>query len=1007
MIGLLKTKNMGESMRSKKIKFIFLSGLLGAFGLSNGLAEERNTPDNLRQGQAVRYDQSQPLPELIRLSRENADPSHLKPPGYVYPNFVEHPERINQADRTRPVSGDPSLQNYRGGNLAPPIELSFDGIGQSDAPGGGLPPDTNGDVGLQYYVQYINTDWAVFDKSNGNLLSSVLEGNVFWNGFGGPCETNNAGDPIVLYDKVANVWVFSQFISASNPNGSQCFAVSDRQDLLDPEVTFYRYQFEFVGQFNDYPHIGIWTDVNGASSGYYFVTHDFTFTPSTSFLGASFSVVERDKMLQGEPAQFVRFPQVTAQGSAAYGALPAHLESVEVPDTSTCAPFVHNRSDLDGYLLWLLCVNWNSVADSFLTDAQFLSANSAFVGGVNDIAQPAPAPEGATLDSLSNRTMYRASARAYPTESGLPLQMVINHVADAGEGQSGVRWVDFEMSFPGIGSGVDDRIFMNGFESVESLAEAFQARILDQGLFAPDSENRWMAGISIDQSTNIGVAYSVASESVFPSVRYSGRTSGDPVGELRDEQTCVAGGGVQTWVDPNGGASRWGDYSSMSVDPVDQCTFWASIEYVAATGLANWENRVCSFRFPECGDPSFILRTSTPQEINVCTLTDNPVIDLNLYALSGFSNQVTLSSSGLTGGASLSFQNNMVSNYPASTQATFNNLNQVSSPEFQLIVSGSSTSPVLNRDVMFNMSVSTVIAGATTLQLPADGGVGQAVRPELSWSSVNAAMSYKVEVATDVAFTDIVETGISLTNSYLLANPLESQTQYYWRVTTVNNCGDGAVSSVFNFTTGVPGTCPVGTAANIVFFDDLEGDVSDWSTPPDPVGSGNTWAISNVQVNSGTAAFLAVDSADTSDQYLVSPPIVLPASSESPITLSFWNFQNIEANTGQGVDACWDGGLLEISTDGGNSFIQIPNSNLLTDAYNGNAVVQAPSPISGLDAWCADDIVPASGDQETVSIVDINDYAGQTVQFRFRLGTDGASGDEGWYIDDVTVQSCQ
>ena len=994
-----------------KLKKPMVSGLTCAMLMSFGslsIADnvEHKSPANLVSGQAIRTDQSAPLPELINIVKSRSSTNNqLKAPTYVYPNFLDNPDKLDNADRTKTNTDRKYLQNFRGTNDAPPVDLSFDGIGQSDAPGGGLPPDTNGDVGIEYYVQYINTDWAIFDKATGVRQGNVMEGNTFWAGFGGPCETNNAGDPIVLFDKTANVWVFSQFISSANANGSQCFAVSDRQDLLDPELTFYRYQFEFSGAFNDYPHIGIWTDDSGDSSGYYFVTHDFQIPLNpVVFLGASFSVVERDSMLVGDPAQFVRFQNVGGFGGSAFGALPAHLESSEIPQVKTCAPFVHNRADLDAYLMWQLCVNWDDANSSTLTDAIRLDANAPFSSGVNPIPQPAPATAGAALDSLSGRTMYRASARAYPASTGLPLQMVINHTIDSGDGDAGIRWVDFEMSFGGMDAPAET-IFANGFD--ESISDLFTARILDEGVFAPDDENRWMGGISIDKSTNIGLGYSVSSLNTLPSVRYTGRTPTDAAGTMQNEQSCVVGSGVQTFVDASGRVGRWGDYSSMSVDPVDQCTFWMSVEYVATTGQANWENRVCSFAYPNCGDPSFVLRTDNSRELSVCTLDGTPTIDLDVYALDGFNSTVNMSSGGNLGGASVSFDTDMVNAYPAQVVATLNDLDQAGSTEIILNLGGNSVAPAISRNILFNVSISSSMVGAANLLLPANNSIDLGVRPDFSWDAVPDALTYTIEIATDINFNDVVESATVDSTSYTAQSPLTGSTQYFWRVTANNNCGTGPLSATFEFTTGAPGSCPAGTVANTVFTDDIEGDVSDWSTPPDPVGSGNTWAQSGVNFNSGATSFLAVDSPTTSDQYLVSPSIVLPSAAESPITLSFWNFQNIEANTGAGQDACWDGAILEISTDGGANFVQIQNSNLLTDGYNGNVTVNPANPISGLDAWCADDISPASGEQETVSIVDIDAFAGQTVQFRFRLGTDGAAGDEGWYVDDVTVQSCQ
>ncbi len=991
-------------MKTKILMLSMTTGLL-AIPVDESWAknDETNQHNRITSGQAVRFDRSQPLPELIRMTRANRANiiQNLKPADYVYPNFTENPTKQNQGDRLTQAE---NVQSRGVGTPAPAIDMSFDGIGQSDAPGGGLPPDTNGDVGIDHYIQYINTDWAIYDKATGNRIGNVEEGNTFWAGFGGPCQTNNAGDPIVLFDKTANVWVFSQFISAGNPNGSQCFAISDRADMTDPNVTFSRYQFDFVGAFNDYPHIGIWADENGDSNGYYFVTHDFSFaTNPPSFLGASFSVVERDAMIAGDPAEFVRFQNVGAAGGSAFGALPAHLEGDVLPAGNTCAPFVHTRADLDAYLMWNLCVDWDDTNNSTLSAATIISSGSPYGAGVNLSPQPAPAPAGSELDSFAGNTMYRASARAYPPESALPIDLVINHTADAGEGISGVKWVNFSVSYGNEGAFNSDIIFADGFDPLSNPLDDFSVNIDDEGLYSPDDNYRWMGAISIDQNRNLGLGYSVSSDSVFPSVRYTGRTPADAAGTMRDEQSCVVGSGVQTFVDGSGRAARWGDYSSMSVDPVDQCTFWLTVEYVATTGGSNWENRICSFTFPDCGDPTFFLETKASKDIDVCLLNGDPDIELDLYALNGFNSQVDLTaSSPVPGTFDVNFSNSSVSTFPASVTASFANLDQAGVTSFVVDIDADSISPALNRGLALNLTVSSDLPATATLSMPADNSTGQSVRPVFSWTAAADALSYTVEIATDANFTNIVETGTATDTSYATIGSLSGSTEYFWRVTAVNNCGNGVTSAVFSFTTGEPGACALPAVDNIVFTDDIEGDVSDWSTAG---GTGNTWATSGVRVNSGVASFLAVDSPVVTDQFLVSPEIVLPVG-QSPLTLSFWNFQNIEANTGTGSEACWDGGILEISVDGGNNFTQIDGSKMLTDPYNGG-VISGPSPLSTLDAWCADDIVPASGDQEVVSVVDLDDYAGETVQFRFRLGTDAAAGDEGWYIDDVEVKGCE
>jgi hypothetical protein len=275
---------------------------------------------------------------------------------------------------------------------------------------------------------------------------------------------------------------------------------------------------------------------------------------------------------------------------------------------------------------------------------------------------------------------------------------------------------------------------------------------------------------------------------------------------------------------------------------------------------------------------------------------------------------------------------------------------------------------------------------------------------------VNGATTYRIEVATDNGFTNIVLSDTIDGTSYTPAEPFDVNTTYFWRVIGLNNCGDGLISNVFQFTTGsfVTGTaaeCIGGSTPNVVFFDDLEGDISGWSLPTAPVGT-NTWMPSNDRSFSGRSWF-AEDLASSSDQYLVSPPVLLPSIAQSPISLSYWNFQELETDAGSGASACWDGGLLEISTDGGNNFTQITSNQLLGDQYNGQVTNNPASPISGLQAWCASNAVVASGDQADISVVDLDSFAGQTVQFRFRLGTDSAVGAEGWYLDNFTVQGCQ
>jgi len=181
-------------------------------GAANAAIEERS--GGIKVYESLRADKSPPLTDLIRIVQERRaqNPDDVKPADYVYPNITELPNGPVVMDRTL-IEGDaPLRQTQQFGNpQAPAIDQSLDGIGQDDAPGGGLPPDTNGDIGPDNYIMYINTDWQIYDKDTGQPTTGVMEGNTFWAGFGGVCETSNSGDPIVIYDKLADRWMFSQF----------------------------------------------------------------------------------------------------------------------------------------------------------------------------------------------------------------------------------------------------------------------------------------------------------------------------------------------------------------------------------------------------------------------------------------------------------------------------------------------------------------------------------------------------------------------------------------------------------------------------------------------------------------------------------------------------------------------------------------------------------------------------------------------------------------------------
>ncbi len=537
-------------------------------------------PDSRRSVvQSVRHDTSPPLRDMIAAAAKRAQRDTQGQPPAVnqeIPNVLK-PEFLHG----KPIVNvpDPLRQAGHGPLSAPPVDMSFDGYDNVDntvlVGGQVAPPDTNGAVGPDHYIQYVNLGWAIFDKTTGgHVLGSPFAGNTFWAGFGGPCETNNSGDPIVLYDHLADRWVFSQFIT-TNP-GRQCFAVSTTSDPLGP---YNLYDFLITGAFGDYPKVGLWTNADGTQSSYTMTTNDF----AGPFAGASLYVVERDEMLLGNnPATMVRFAQPPDANGTFFAVQPPHLEGNDVPPAGACATFSQMWDDeqfanvpvggSDSYVFWQLCADWDTPASSTLTAPTFVSVSeydAEMCGFGACIPQPGT---GNLLDPMGQFTMFRVIHRQH----GGDWQFVITHGVDVGGNQAGVRWSHFSHA-----------------------GGTFPPTLLDEGVYSPDSDNRWVPSAGIDSAGNIGIVYSVSSATTAPSIRFTGRSPGDPAGTLRVESSCVEGGGAQT------GTTRWGDYASVSVDPEDGCTFWATTEYIPTNTSFTWVTRVCSFRFASCATDIF------------------------------------------------------------------------------------------------------------------------------------------------------------------------------------------------------------------------------------------------------------------------------------------------------------------------------------------------------------------------------------------------------------------
>jgi hypothetical protein len=479
--------------------------------------------------------------------------------------------------------------------MIPGTIANFEGLSNQDnfnIYGGRVnPPDPVGDVGPNHYVEMINLVFAVYDKQGNMLLGPVALGDL-WNNF--PIEdcTDPSGDPIVLYDQTEDRWILTQFTTRGLDDPAlpfyNCVAISTTGD---PTGAYYRYAFitqpdlEDGGYFfPDYPKYSVW------SNSYIMTTRDFGLVDA---YGISVYALEKNKMVNGQPdaraVQFFLNSNTVPLNLMGDGLLPPDLDGKRRPMPNDApAPIVGTQDDGAGYgatfdalNIWELSVKWRSTPVASLTlaaqipVAAFDSIFPCAPTSRDCLPQPGITNASQYLDILSyrQRPTWRLAYRNFGTYES----MVTNQAVEALPGVAGVRWYEIRRT--------------GGTYS-----------LYQQGTYAPDDGvHRWMGSIAQDKLGNMGLGYSVVNgTNVYPGIRYTGRLAGDPLGQMtQGEGVVVNGTGVQLTTN-----SRWGDYTSMNVDPVDDCTFWYVNEYYTLAGqqssAAGWQTRIASFRLPGC-----------------------------------------------------------------------------------------------------------------------------------------------------------------------------------------------------------------------------------------------------------------------------------------------------------------------------------------------------------------------------------------------------------------------
>lgn len=397
------------------------------------------------------------------------------------------------------------------------------------------------------------------------------------------------------------------------------------------------------------------------------------------------------------------------------------------------------------------------------------------------------------------------------------------------------------------------------------------------------------------------------------------------------------------------------------------------------------------------GDPSLVITmgpkypdfriNADPAAIKTCNNGSN-IDAINLTSINEYANPVNLTASSVTG-FTTTFANNPVTP-PGSTNATISGNGTATTGIQTLILTGTSGELVHTAEI--ELSIFAPITSGPQLSTPANNSKDVSTRPIFTWTPVANAETYKLQVASDPGFTSIVfdRSGIEGPNFTLTTN-LATDTQYYWRIYAENVCGNVVSEQVFKFRTSPgPGDCGEGTVKQEVFFDDFEAGLGTWQNP----GETFKFNLTTVRAYSPVSSILAAVPETQSDQRLISPAFSVPNITE-PVSLIFWHRWTFDS-----ASACNDGAILEASIDGGTTWNQVSKSYMLTNAYNGTIKGGEYNPLAGRQAWCF------GTDEWVRTVVQLSPYKGKTVQFRFRLGTGISGAAEGWYIDDVSVQSC-
>jgi hypothetical protein len=972
------------------------------------------------------FDISPPLTELAAIPLPEPVEQQL-------PELPLPPWRTLRSDQRDPVTQvAPASRDFASplAPAAPSTGFNFAGVAGTSL--GGFPPDNNGSVGNDQYVETVNTRYQVWSLNRITKTATSVLGpvniNTLWAGFGGPCQTQNSGDPVVLYDKVANRWLISQFTSAvSGGFYYQCVAISTTANATG---TYARYAFAVPnGNFGDYPHYGVWTDA------YYVMAHNFVNTAG-GFVGGLFGAMNRTKMLAGDPTA----TWVVIIDPLEGGHMPADLDGFAPPPGGAPGIFVSVHGD--GMYLYRMKVNFATPANTTRTLQAIMpiAPASAACGGGNCIPQPQSA---FTIDSLADRLMFRLAYRNFIDHESL----VISHSVDPNITGvvSGVRWYDFRIS------GQPDAV-------CSSYPCTYQ-----QGTVADvaNGRSRWMPSISMDGAENILVGYSATGTveaTDAHSIRYTARAKSDPLGTMTAPETIIFTGTRNIVNDPAGlSPGRWGDYTSTSIDPADDCTFWHANEYYAIGGATNadWHTQIASASFPpgsaagHCQPTTCTTRPSSAPTIGTASVPGNNQITITWTGISPVPGSYAIEraigpvgSEGLyqpiasVSGASNSFTDTTVQGGVTYTYRVIAATD--SAGKCQALVRSGGVSATATG----TCNLKPTFAGATSMASANTSSCAIMINwsPATSSCPLSSTVSYNIYRGTVPDFVPSAGNRIASCvpgpSSYVDTDNLTSGNTYYYVVRAEDNstgnggaCGGNEESNNVHISGTAYGS---GTQSTPGTWTDGGGDATAFLAL-NPTEPGNTvdptWRIVRTADDPGAnhtpGGGYAYRNAGAGPNAIYSSNLCSVA--ETPIltvgsttlNLTYWERHQMEKG--------WDGVAIEYSRNGG-AWTDVPApssatadgcmvSDITADyaplectgappinacGYPASkAVITGPAALGGTDCttWTTDALTAYGRRCHLLTGL----TAGDTIQFRWRFTSDPGSEFKGFYLDDIAV----